>query len=60
MKKVCKKCKIFVTGQTCPLCKGKEFTESWQGRVNITDPLRSEIAKMIGITAKGEYAIKTR
>ncbi|MEA3378500.1 MAG: transcription elongation factor subunit Spt4 [Nanoarchaeota archaeon] len=60
MRKVCKKCKLFVEGNECPLCKGKQFSDSWKGRIIITDPLKSEIAKVLGITAKGEYAIKVR
>lgn len=59
-KKVCRKCRIFVEGSECPLCKGNQFTDSWKGRIIITDAGRSEIAKKMGITAKGEYAIKIR
>jgi len=59
-KKVCKKCRLFVEGSVCPLCKGSNFTESWKGRIIVTDPNNSEIAKKLGITAKGEYAIKVR
>ena len=59
-KKVCKKCKIFVEGSECPLCHGKEFTETWQGRVYIIDANKSEIAKKIDMGIKGEYAIKIR
>lgn len=60
MKKVCKKCKIFVEGNSCPLCHDNQFTESWHGRIYIFDTEKSEIAKKISITTKGEYAIKTR
>ena len=60
MKKVCKKCKIFVEGSECPLCKGNIFSESWKGRINVVDAEKSEIAKKISITSKGEYAIKVR
>ncbi len=59
-KKVCKSCKIFVKGSECPLCKSTELTTSWKGRVIIVDPNKSEVAKKMGITVKGEYAIKTR
>ncbi len=59
-KKVCKKCKLFVTGETCPLCKGNQFGENFQGRIIITDPKKSIVAKKLNITAKGEYAIKVR
>ncbi|HLC52746.1 MAG TPA: transcription elongation factor subunit Spt4 [Candidatus Nanoarchaeia archaeon] len=59
-KKVCKKCKLFVEGETCPSCKGNSFTNNWQGRVYITNPVHSMIAKKVGMEAKGEYAIKVR
>ncbi len=60
MKKACKSCKLFVEGDVCPLCKKNIFTTNWQGRVFILDPAKSKIAKELGITAKGEYAIKVR
>ena len=59
-KKACKKCKIFVTGSDCPICKGKSFSTNWQGRIYIADPEKSDIAKKIGIKVKGEYAIKVK
>lgn len=59
-RKVCKKCKLFVKGDVCPLCKGNNFSENWKGRIFISDPEKSEIAKKLGITAKGEYTIKVR
>ncbi|MEK6904331.1 MAG: transcription elongation factor subunit Spt4 [Nanoarchaeota archaeon] len=57
-KKVCRKCRIFVEGSECPLCKGRDFSDNWKGRVYIIDVDKSEIAKKINIKAKGEYAIK--
>ncbi len=60
MKKVCKKCKIFVEGDKCPICGGTDFTTSWQGRIIVIDPVRSEIAKKLGINTKGDYALKIR
>ena len=59
-KKVCKKCKLFVDGSECPICKGNKFTQNWQGRIFILDPNKSDIAKKIGIKVKGEYAIKAK
>ncbi|MBD3248598.1 DNA-directed RNA polymerase subunit E'' [Candidatus Woesearchaeota archaeon] len=59
-KKVCKKCKIFVEGNECPVCKGNKFSTNWQGRINILDTGRSSIAKKIGVQMEGEYAIKVR
>ena len=60
MKKVCKKCKLFVEGPVCPICKGNQFSENWKGRIYISDPARSEIAQKMGIMVKGEYAIKVK
>ncbi len=59
-KKVCKKCKIFVEGPVCPLCKGNQFSDNWKGRMYIFDVSKSEIAKKIEVTEKGEYAIKVK
>jgi len=59
-KKVCKKCKIFVEKNECPICHGNQFTENWQGRINVTDANKSDIAKKINVKVKGEYVIKAR
>lgn len=57
-KKVCKKCKIFVKGDECLICKGNQFALNWKGRINILDANKSDISKKMDITIKGEYAIK--
>jgi DNA-directed RNA polymerase subunit E" len=59
-KKVCKKCKIFVTGETCPICKRNTFSTNWQGRIYFMDVANSTIAKKINVDLKGEYAIKVK
>ncbi len=59
-KRVCKRCRIFIEGNKCPICSGSEFTEGWKGRVIILNPSESEIAKKISINKEGTYAIKTR
>ena len=60
MKKVCKKCKIFVQKNECPICKSTNLSENWKGRIVALDVENSEILKKIGIKEKGEYAIKVR
>jgi len=60
MRKVCKTCKIFVDGPTCPVCKGNQFTETWKGRVYISNSEKSIIAQNVGFKVKGEYAIKVK
>ena len=59
-KKVCRKCRIFVEGSECPVCKGSSFTDTWNGRLYIMNFDKSVIAKKSGIKANGEYAIKAR
>jgi transcription elongation factor SPT4 len=59
-RKVCKKCLIFVQGPECPICKQKNFSTNWQGRVAIMDVKNSEVAKKVEIEVKGEYALKAR
>lgn len=59
-KKVCRKCKIFVEGPTCQICKGNKFTDNWKGRLYVFDANKSEIGKNITIAVKGEYAIKIK
>jgi len=60
MKKVCKKCRIFVEGTTCPSCGGTQLSETWKGRVYVINPENSVIAKKLKIEKPGLYAIKTK
>ncbi|MBI2549060.1 DNA-directed RNA polymerase subunit E'' [Candidatus Woesearchaeota archaeon] len=57
-KKVCKNCRHFVDGDECPYCKTSQFTTNWHGRITYIDAQKSMIAKKIGVTTTGEYAIK--
>lgn len=59
-RKVCKKCKLFVEGGECPVCKGNQFLTNWKGRIAVIDAEKSEIAEKMDIKVKGEYAIKAR
>jgi len=60
MKKVCRKCKIFVEKDVCPICQGNQFTNTYKGRITILNAEKSEIAKKLEIKKDGEYAIKIR
>ncbi|NQU98192.1 DNA-directed RNA polymerase subunit E'' [Candidatus Woesearchaeota archaeon] len=59
-KKACKSCKIFVEGDSCPICKKSSFSTNWQGRIHFTNVEKSMIAHEMGIEKKGEYTIKVR
>jgi len=60
MRKACSKCKIFVEGSQCPICKGTDLVTNWKGRIAIINSEKSEISKKAGFAVNGEYAIKVR
>lgn len=59
-RKVCRKCKLFVEKDVCPICKGNQFSDNWKGRMYILDAEKSEVAKNVGLNVKGEYAVKVK
>ena len=54
----CRKCKFVTIGKVCPACKSSDLTPDWNGVALIVDPENSHIAKTLGITEKGKYALK--
>jgi DNA-directed RNA polymerase subunit E" len=59
--RACRICKvIYLDEDKCPKCGSKEFTEGFKGRIVVSNPEKSELAKNLEITEKGEFAIKTR
>ena len=58
--KACKECKTIYEGEACPNCQSKNSVDSWKGKVIISNPEQSEVAKRLKITKKGTYAIKIR
>ena len=54
----CRKCKFITIGKVCPACKSSDLTRDWNGMILVVDPVNSQIAKTLGITEKGKYAIK--
>jgi DNA-directed RNA polymerase subunit E" len=57
-KKACKQCKYLYEGEQCSSCGSSQSVQNWKGRINIISLEHSEIAKKIGISKEGEYAIK--
>lgn len=57
--KACKVCSYVDEQDVCPRCGGQTSKE-WQGFLVVTDFEKSEIAKKMGITANGRYALKVR
>jgi DNA-directed RNA polymerase subunit E" len=58
--KACKNCRFISNGPVCPNCKSNNLSDDWSGLVVILDPATSEVAKRMGITAAGRYAIRVR
>ncbi len=57
VERACKKCNRIYEGDKCPNCGSQERADKWKGKVVIFD-VESEIAKNIGVTKPGTYAIK--
>lgn len=58
--KACLTCRIIFEGDKCPICNETTTTESFKGRVYIFNERESTVAKNMGISKKGEFAIKTK
>jgi len=57
-RRACKECRrIIAKGTECLVCKTNNTTTNFQGTIIIFDT-ESEVAKKLGITAPGTYAIK--
>ncbi len=58
--KACRRCKALVDrkAEVCPICGSRDLTDDWEGIIIVFDPETSEMAKELGITKPGRYAIK--
>ncbi|MGQ9583044.1 MAG: transcription elongation factor subunit Spt4 [Thermoplasmatota archaeon] len=58
--KACKQCHLIVEeGEVCPRCSGP-LSREWQGYAIILDHSSSEVARQLGVTENGRYALKVR
>lgn len=58
--KACRNCRLITTSDSCPSCGSSSLSSDWLGYVIILDPENSVIAKRLGITRSGKYALKVR
>lgn len=57
--KACRTChKLSEDVKECPVCKGTDLTTFWSGFVEIVNTEKSEIAKKMGATTVGKYALR--
>ena len=52
--------KVLTDADVSPLNPKETLTNTWFGRIYISDTEKSGIAKKLGISQVGEYAIKVR
>ena len=58
MEKACKNCRVIIAqGEVCPMCGSSSLTSKWSGYVVILNVEKSELAKKLGISANGTYAL---
>ena len=57
--KACKQCSFISVEDTCPRCGGQTSRE-WQGYLVVIDYEKSDIAKQMGISSNGKYALRVR
>jgi len=58
--KVCRNCRRIVLTDRCPVCGGTNFTTTWTGVAEILDPENSLVAREMGVTVAGKYALRVR
>jgi len=60
VEKACRRCRMIVGGDVCPVCKDSELTKSFEGYILVVSTEGSEVAKQIGATIPGRYALKIK
>jgi DNA-directed RNA polymerase subunit E" len=56
----CRECHRIVEGLICPTCGSSSLSKDWTGYLVVLDPKGSTLAKTLGITLPGRYALKVR
>ena len=54
----CRECRCVTVAKVCPACKSTDLSPDWNGIVLVVKPLESKIAKTLGITKEGKFALK--
>lgn len=59
--KACRNCRMIVGEEkACPNCQGTDLTERYTGEVIILDAEKSEVAKVVAVSAPGKFAVKVK
>jgi DNA-directed RNA polymerase subunit E" len=54
----CRKCRMLTNEKTCPNDGSTELSNEWSGLIIIINAEKSQVAKTLGITKAGRYALK--
>ena len=54
----CRKCRMLTNEKACPNDGSTELSKEWSGLIIIINAERSQVAKTLGITKTGRYALK--
>jgi DNA-directed RNA polymerase subunit E" len=54
----CRACRTLTTERVCPNCGSADLTDNWSGLAVILDPSSSEVARLMGATRPGRYAVE--
>ena len=58
-KKACTHCSYLSDKELYPVCKNPT-SPNWSGLLIVIDPENSDVAKELGITVPGEYALRVK
>ena len=54
----CRKCRMLTTEKACPNDRSTELSNEWSGLIIIINSDKSQVAKTLGISKPGRYALK--
>ena len=60
VERACRDCKMITTRSRCPNCGSDRLSKDFTGIIIVLDPEGSQLAKLMGITKPGTYALKVR
>lgn len=58
--KACKKCRLIIKGDQCPICNSKDLSTKWDSYVIILNSEESAIAKKLDLKFNSIFAINIK
>lgn len=56
--RACRKCRSLASGKNCPICNSADLSSEWSGLIIINNSEKSQIARSLGVSKVGRYALK--